>query len=254
MKSGSRSPSPGSLNFDNINAPQIELTNTLVLTNVTDFSPEGLTVLREAVDDVSPLVHWGPLKSFGRVVAVFQSVQDAVRVRMELDGLASDDEHVMRIFFGEHTQLYNEQGAYVTGDVEHLQLPDKGKLFFISPPPSPPVGWESQLEASPNTDTGVPAHELLTKLSELAAPKLSLDTAAAALSPADSTASADSASSSLSRSSTGNGRVLLDANVLEDGNASPSIVIDDYSSSGLDALVPRRSLAGLRTERPPIEV
>jgi hypothetical protein len=32
----------------------------------------------------------------------------------------------------------------------HLALPDAGKLFFISPPPSPPHGWELKLEDAPN--------------------------------------------------------------------------------------------------------
>lgn len=48
----------------------------------------------------------------------------------------------VRIYFGQPTPVENK--------AEHLALPDAGKLFFISPPPSPPQGWEMRLEDAPN--------------------------------------------------------------------------------------------------------
>lgn len=35
----------------------------------------------------------------------------------------------------------------------HLKAPSLGKLLFISPPPSPPCGWEIREEEPPNKDT-----------------------------------------------------------------------------------------------------
>ena len=54
-----------------------------------------------------------------------------------------------KIYFGESTplcsELQDEQRRF-------LKKPDSGKLFFISPPPSPPCGWESKQEDAPNKD------------------------------------------------------------------------------------------------------
>lgn len=46
--------------------------------------------------------------------------------------------------------MYFGQPTPVEVKDEHLALPDAGKLFFISPPPSPPHGWEDRLEDAPN--------------------------------------------------------------------------------------------------------
>lgn len=49
---------------------------------------------------------------------------------------------IVKVYFGAHTNIEPRD--------EHLNLPDAGKLFFISPPPSPPHGWEVKLEDAPN--------------------------------------------------------------------------------------------------------
>ena len=38
------------------------------------------------------------------------------------------------------------------GEDQHLKAPSLGKLLFISPPPSPPAGWEIREEEPPNKD------------------------------------------------------------------------------------------------------
>jgi len=48
----------------------------------------------------------------------------------------------VKVYFGVATNIEIKD--------EHLPLPDAGKLFFISPPPSPPHGWEMRLEDAPN--------------------------------------------------------------------------------------------------------
>lgn len=47
----------------------------------------------------------------------------------------------------------------------HLKAPQSQKLFFISPPPSPPVGWEMREEAPPNKD--IHAEDLASALAKL---------------------------------------------------------------------------------------
>lgn len=64
---------------------------------------------------------------------------------------------ICKCYFGEPTPIDNEK--------KYLERPDAGKLFFISPPPSPPVGWESKMEDAPNKD--VHADDLASKLSKL---------------------------------------------------------------------------------------
>lgn len=53
----------------------------------------------------------------------------------------------MRIYFGEPTPIAGEEG-----EDQHLKAPSLGKLLFISPPPSPPAGWEIREEEPPNKD------------------------------------------------------------------------------------------------------
>jgi len=51
---------------------------------------------------------------------------------------------------GERVRVYFGSRTTIEAKDEHLNLPDAGKLFFISPPPSPPHGWEMKLEDAPN--------------------------------------------------------------------------------------------------------
>lgn len=69
-------------------------------------------------------------------------------MRQLLDGrpLSGEDDRV-RIYFGEHTSVAGEEG-----EDQHLKAPSLGKLLFISPPPSPPAGWEIREEEPPNKE------------------------------------------------------------------------------------------------------
>jgi len=71
-----------------------------------------------------------------------------------------DDHHVLsriKVYFGENTDLKEKE--------RHLCAPPSQKLFFISPPPSPPVGWQSRDEEPPNKD--VHAEDLVKALDRL---------------------------------------------------------------------------------------
>jgi Calcipressin len=48
----------------------------------------------------------------------------------------------VRIYFANHTNL--------SPTSQHLEAPKSDKLFFISPPPSPPHDWEVRNEEPPN--------------------------------------------------------------------------------------------------------
>lgn len=71
----------------------------------------------------------------------FYDIDAAIKIKQVLD-----NENIMgsmaKVYFGSQTNIEPKD--------EHLNLPDAGKLFFISPPPSPPHGWEVKLEDAPN--------------------------------------------------------------------------------------------------------
>lgn len=119
-------------------------TNTLLFTNLLDadiFRPENLETIRGLVAQTAPIHAWAPLKSFRRIVVSFHDEHAAAAVRSTWDGEAVMGERV-RVYFGAPTPIEVRD--------EHLALPDAGKLFFISPPPSPPSDWEMRLEDAPN--------------------------------------------------------------------------------------------------------
>jgi hypothetical protein len=118
--------------------------NTLLITNLQDaeiFRADNLQTIKDLVNASAPIHSWAPLKSFRRIIVSFFDEDSAIRIRQILDGEAIMGERV-KVYFGQPTNIEPKD--------EHLNLPDAGKLFFISPPPSPPHGWEVKLEDAPN--------------------------------------------------------------------------------------------------------
>lgn len=133
--------------------------NTLLFTglnNIDIFLPENLQKIRDLITKTAPMHAFAPLKSFRRIVVSFFDIDASVAVRQVWDG-----EAVM----GERVKIYFGQPTPVQAKPEHLELPDAGKLFFISPPPSPPHGWEVRLEDAPNKQ--VHAEDLAEALAKL---------------------------------------------------------------------------------------
>jgi hypothetical protein len=142
-----RSPAPAPLNLAQL--PPLSqpspATNTLLLTNLADpdvFRAENLETIRSLVAQTAPIHTWAPLRSFRRIVVAFFDSDAAAAVRAIWDG-ESVMGHRLRVYYGSPTPVEARD--------EHLALPDAGKLFFISPPPSPPSDWEMRLEDAPNT-------------------------------------------------------------------------------------------------------
>ncbi|KAL5119002.1 hypothetical protein ACEQ8H_003131 [Pleosporales sp. CAS-2024a] len=145
-RASSRTKSPLSLDLSDL-PPLIEPSppsNTLIITNL--LAPEifhitTLTELRETIDQHVKIHTWAPLKSFRRIVVSFFDTESAIQIRQTLDG-----EQIMgyrvRVYFGMNTPLNPSD--------QHLPLPKSDRLFFISPPPSPPMGWEMKEEDAPN--------------------------------------------------------------------------------------------------------
>jgi len=135
-----------SLDLNNI-PPLIKPTppcNTLLFTNLQSrdiFAPDNLQQIRDLIEQKARIHAFSPLKSLNRIIVSFYTDEDAIAVRQMWDGEAIMGERC-RVYFGQPTPL--------TTQPHNLELPDAGKLFFISPPPSPPHGWDQKMEDAPN--------------------------------------------------------------------------------------------------------
>jgi hypothetical protein len=101
--------------------------NTLLITNLVDleiFRADNLQTIKDLINTSAPIHSWAPLKSFRRIIVSFFDEDSAIRIRQILDGEAIMGERV-KVYFGHPTSIEQKD--------EHLNLPDAGKLFFISP-------------------------------------------------------------------------------------------------------------------------
>ncbi|KAL2794683.1 Calcipressin-domain-containing protein [Aspergillus keveii] len=142
-------------------------TNTLLITDLNDltlFQPPSLTNIRAQLESVAPLNSFSPLPSFRRIVCSFHNEQDAIRARQLFDGASLLNRPVRaKIYFGEPTPLLDSDEHGVKHKL--LEAPQFDKLFFISPPPSPPHGWVLRNEDPPNKE--VHASDLAQALAQL---------------------------------------------------------------------------------------
>lgn len=211
--------------------------NTLLLTNLNNldvFRPENLLTIRKLVEDIAPVHAFAPLKSFRRIVVSFWDEDAALRVRPEFDG---------KVVMGDRCKVYFGQPTPVHARDEHLALPDAGKLFFISPPPSPPHGWEMRLEDAPNKQ--VHADDLAEALAKLHSERPAI--ADSPVSPGPDHGPARNRS----RSST------LIYRPEEHGNSPglPAVVVEDMTDSPM-AMSPVETSKPImaHTARPPVEL
>ena len=130
--------------------------------------------IKSLLSSHSPLNSFAPIKSFHRIIISYANVDAAIQMRQHIDGASTEvfypQDRItsnrietdsngtststprnfdrIRCYFGQPTPVSGE-------DIpdQYLKAPDPGKLFFISPPPSPPCGWESREEEPPNKAT-----------------------------------------------------------------------------------------------------
>ncbi|KAF8496784.1 Calcipressin [Russula emetica] len=125
-------------------------TNTLVLTQLPlpFFHPRVMDALHHHFSSHGKIRAWAPLKTFARVVVVYESEDSADEAKTYCDGLEIDatpetPAFVLRVFRADPTPVTPPGGT-------HLRPPAIEKNFLISPPGSPPVGWEQVTEEPPN--------------------------------------------------------------------------------------------------------
>lgn len=150
-------------------------TNTLILSSlpVEFFIPHICSLLLSLLNTYGAMVRWTPLPSVGRAVVVFEDSAGAALAKAGLDRLVlpfedSDVQGVQRASDADDgTILHAVFGAATDPAVEPetLAVPTTDKNFLISPPGSPPVGWEPIREDPPNRDTL--AEDLMKALADL---------------------------------------------------------------------------------------
>ncbi|XP_013393406.1 calcipressin-1-like [Lingula anatina] len=97
------------------------------------------------------------LKSFRRVRVNYSSPLIAATARITLEQLQVEIcDKELKVYFAQPPPKEDSS-------VQHLQPPLPDKMFLISPPASPPVGWESCYEAEP-----VVNYDLLAAIANLA--------------------------------------------------------------------------------------
>ncbi|KAF4304411.1 Calcipressin [Botryosphaeria dothidea] len=219
--------------------------NTLLITNLQDasiFHPANLVTLRDLINSHANVHTWAPLRSFRRIVVSFFDTPSAMTIKQKLDGETIMGDRV-RVYFGTHTPLNPTD--------QHLPLPKSDKLFFISPPPSPPHGWEVRNEDPPNKE--VHAEDLAAALAKLHARPDALPQ-----SPVDSDMDGKSPISPVDvrRQRSGSATIVYHPDDHGDSPDLPAIAVEDTTASPGEMTpmedVQRPLLA--HTSRPPVEL
>lgn len=175
----------------------------------------------------------------------FFDTQSAIQVRQTLDG-----EQLMgyriRVYFGLNTPLNPSD--------QHLPLPKSDRLFFISPPPSPPMGWEMKDEDAPNKI--VHPEDLAAALARLHAHPHN-----------DVLSPVDAENSPTRRRRTGSSTIVyhpqdhgdsphLPAIAVEDTTATPGFLTPEDAMEGIEGPIQSQKAQGrtVSTSRPPVEL
>lgn len=166
----------------------------------TFFASENtVSLFLDVLHAYGHVVAWTPMPAFRQAMAVFEQASEAQRIKQVLDRLLipHDDDNdegsseayvpfriwsmtisltrfssMLRVYYDYDTPLVLlPSGDFVVArtldgsTTTFLEPPVPERDFLISPPGSPPVGWEQQVEGRPNTDTL--AQDLIEALQKL---------------------------------------------------------------------------------------
>lgn len=169
-------------------------------------------------------------------------------MRQVLDGFPIGEDEEVRIYFGEHTPI---QGDPL--EDQHLHPPSLGKLLFISPPPSPPCGWEIREEEPPNKD--VHAEDLQRALAGLNGPRGNSD-GDTAMSDEERVELEKQGGWGRERERRGTGSMMVyHPSVHGDREDLPAVMVEDTTEEGVEEDMPEGGGRMLtHTARPPVEL
>ncbi|KAJ1654640.1 hypothetical protein IWQ61_005469 [Dispira simplex] len=125
------------------------ITPALIVT-FSPYDPAWSAQLKQVLDTrFGPVVYFTALSSFSRCLVILDSREKASRARRFL----TDENWLEQPSVTVHAYYYQIDPSDPTVRTkDYLRLPENERLWLISPPGSPPVGWEQELEEPPNTD------------------------------------------------------------------------------------------------------
>lgn len=132
---------------------------SIIVTNLlnTTFDDGHEKSLFEAkFQEIDETVTFQYFKSFRRARVNFDTNENAAEARSKFHKTEYKGE-IIKCFFTQPIYIGNREGG------PHLKPPKREKQFLISPPASPPVGWEPCEEASPIFN-----YDLVSGVAELA--------------------------------------------------------------------------------------
>ncbi|CAJ0940966.1 unnamed protein product, partial [Mesorhabditis belari] len=121
-----------------------ELPNSIIITQVPDEvfnNPVEKRNFCEMFNDIDENIHFDFLKSFRRIRIIFSTPENATTGKCRVEHFSFKGIQ-LKAYFGQRVLLRSSSGAL-------LQPPPLEKQFLISPPCSPPVGWEQMREMAP---------------------------------------------------------------------------------------------------------
>ncbi|KAJ6457097.1 Calcipressin [Mycena vitilis] len=135
----------------------IKRTNTLAVTSIPRefFQPLVLDVLRKHFATFGHINRWVPLPTFGRIIVVYTREDDAETAKIHCDPIVLEQTQdrlqiSLRVYRADPNPLLPTDTNDVVPEANYLRPPAIEKNFLISPPGSPPVGWEPIKEEPPN--------------------------------------------------------------------------------------------------------
>ncbi|KAJ3487080.1 hypothetical protein NLI96_g3778 [Meripilus lineatus] len=151
--------------------PKTTRTNTLVITSLPPpfFDPPILEALRSHFALFGEIHTWAPISAFARAILVYYLEEPAEIAKEHCDGLVIGPlpglpETTIRVYRADPTPIDDDDVNQGEGN-RYLKPPEHEKNFLISPPGSPPEGWE-QIREDPPNPTPI-AHDLIHALQKL---------------------------------------------------------------------------------------
>ncbi|KAF7298411.1 hypothetical protein MKEN_01365900 [Mycena kentingensis (nom. inval.)] len=130
----------------------VQATNTLAITSIPkeSFEQKVLDVLHSHFASYGEINRWMPLPSFSRVLVTYTMDEAAEDAKVKSDPIVLEKTNdrskiTLRVFRADPNPLLD-----AAPPMSYLQLPPTEKNFLISPPGSPPIGWEPVKEDPPN--------------------------------------------------------------------------------------------------------
>ncbi|KIM49633.1 hypothetical protein M413DRAFT_60927 [Hebeloma cylindrosporum] len=134
-----------------------QATNTVTVTSLPKsfFDPLILGMLRDHFSHFGDINQWVPLQGFGRVIIVYEAEHHAESAKRNSDPIVVDGHGsssiVLRVYRAAPNPLIPRGENSWIPHTNFLKPPAIEKNFLISPPGSPPIGWEQIREDPPNS-------------------------------------------------------------------------------------------------------